>query len=78
MDRNHQMRMGLEKYAGLMVPYTRENGDQEVAMEKVHYYLLNGPFIHPINSCFSSFFIVPFLRYRNVPFQTCIRRPMER
>ena len=36
MDRNHQMRMGLEKYAGLMVPYTRENGDQEVAMEKVH------------------------------------------
>ena len=39
--------------------------------------LSNDPFIHPIN-CFSSFFIVPFFRYRNVPFQTCIRRFVER
>ena len=35
MDITRRMRMGLEKYAGPMAPYTRENDDQEVAMGKV-------------------------------------------
>ena len=35
MDITHRMRMGSEKYAGPMAPYTRENDGPEVAMGKV-------------------------------------------